>query len=390
MTHDSNRFRLRLSAPALALVLAAARASGGTPVLVVRTPDDGIQPQAAVDARGALHVIYLKGDPAAADVFYVRREPGSERWTAPLRVNSRPGSAIATGTVRGPHVALGKGDRVHVAWMGSQSAEPRGPGGATPMLYARLDDAGAAFQPERNVMQFAVGLDGGASVAADRSGSVYVVWHAGAGARGEAARRVWVARSDDEGKSFAREVSVGGEATGVCGCCGMRAFADPAGRLFLLYRAATEEVHRDMILMSGGSGAGAFRTTRVAEWNLRACPMSTAWLSRSSAGVVLGWETAGQVFYSVLEPASGALSAPTSAPGEGGKRRHPAVAANARGETLLVWSEGTGWNRGGSLAWQLFDRERRPAGEKGEAPALPVWDLAAAAALPDGRFVIVY
>ena len=67
----------------------------------------------------------------------------------------------------------------HVAWMGSNQAEPKADGGtATPMLYSRLDDAGTCFEPQRNIIQAHPGLDGGGSVAADPLGNVYVTWHA--------------------------------------------------------------------------------------------------------------------------------------------------------------------------------------------------------------------
>ena len=39
------------------------------PVTLMRTPDGGIQPQVAVDRKGALHLIYFKDDPAAGDIF---------------------------------------------------------------------------------------------------------------------------------------------------------------------------------------------------------------------------------------------------------------------------------------------------------------------------------
>jgi len=125
------------------------------------------------------------------------------------------------------------------------------------MLYTRLNDPGTAFEPQRNVMQFAVGLDGGASVAADNFSNVYVVWHANPENNGEAHRRVWMARSGDDGKTFAREVAVDPEMKqgveeeprGACGCCGMRAFADERAALYILYRAATEQIHRDMVLL---------------------------------------------------------------------------------------------------------------------------------------------
>jgi hypothetical protein len=44
---------------------------------------------------------------------------------------------------------------------------------------------------------------------------------------------------------------------------------------------------------------------------------------------------------------------------------------------MLVWTEGTGWKKGGSLAWQLYDSEGNPAGEKGAEQGMPVWSFAA-------------
>src|SRR5207253_5758314 len=99
------------------------------------------------------------------DIYYVRSTDSGASFSDPLKVNSHPGSAIAVGNIRGAHLAVGKNGRVHVAWMGSDMAEPKGPSGASPMLYARLTDAGNEFEPERNVMQSATGLDGGGSVA---------------------------------------------------------------------------------------------------------------------------------------------------------------------------------------------------------------------------------
>jgi len=119
--------------------------------------------------------------------------------------------------------------------------------------------------------------------------------------------------------------------------------------------------------------------------------MSSAWLSSGQTGVVAAWETAGQVYFARFDPKTSALSSPISPPGTA-KRKHPVAATNREGETLLAWTEGTGWQKGGSLAWQLFDRKGQPAAEaQGRVPeAIPVWGLVAAFAQPDGRFVIVH
>jgi len=144
------------------------------------------------------------------------------------------------------------------------------------MLYARLNDAGAAFEPQRNVIQEKVGLDGGGSVAADGLGNVYVAWHAPNRPKaGEAAREVWVAQSTDDGKNFAKEREAWKEPTGACGCCGMRMFADASGGTYILYRSATEMVHRDIWLLMAKRGE-AFSGKKVGEWEIGKCVMSSA------------------------------------------------------------------------------------------------------------------
>jgi hypothetical protein len=66
------------------------------------------------------------------------------------------------------------------------------------------------------------------------------------------------------------------------------------------------------------------------------------------------------------------------------------VAVNGKGETILVWTEGMGWNKGGSLAWQVYDKGGKPTAERGHAAGVPVWSLVAVFVRPDGHFAIVY
>lgn len=364
-----------------ALLLASALGAWAEQPELIRLPAAGLQPQAALDSSGALHLLYFKGEPAGGDLYYIRRAPSADTFSAPVQVNSQPGSAIAVGTIRGGHLALGQ--RVHVAWMGAGS-ENEGQ-----MCYARSDAPGKGFEPQRNLIHTAYGLDGGGSVAADGAGQVYVSWHAGR--EGEETRRVWVARSADEGRTFAAETRANPVETGACGCCGMRAAAGRDGALYLLYRAATGGTHRDMHLLVSADQGRSFGDLPVHPWELRACPMSSAALTPLPGQTLLAWETAGQVYWAQADQRGGALSPPVPAPGEGRDRKHPALALNARGQVLLVWTEGTGWNQGGALAWQLYEADGKPGAEQGRlAQAIPVWSYAAAVAAPDGRFILIY
>ena len=63
---------------------------------------------------------------------------------------------------------------------------------------------------------------------------------------------------------------------------------------------------------------------------------------------------------------------------------------NPSGDLLFVWTEGTAWSRGGSFAWQTFDRSGKLTAVRGSSPGIPVWSFPAPVARPDGSFVIFY
>ena len=104
------------------------------------------------------------------------------------------------------------------------------------------------------------------------------------------------------------------------------------------------------------------------------------------------WETEGQIFYATIK--DGAPAAAVAAPGNSNRRRFPAVATSGR-EVLLAWTEGMAWDRGGCLAWQVYDAGDQPlkngkTADYGRADGVPVWSVISTIALSDGRFVIIY
>lgn len=352
-------------------------------VHVQRLPDGGLQPEAVVDADGVLHMLYFSGDPEAGDLFYRRGRAGSNAdsgdWTEAVRVNSTPGSAVAVGTVRGGHLAVGAG-RVHVAWM---SADREAPG----MIYTRSDGAGG-FESQRNITRSETSLDGGGSVAADDMGNVYVAWHAGHD--GEPLRRLFVAVSSDSGRSFAAEERANPVEAGACGCCGMRAGASRVGDLWILYRAATESIHRDMQLLRSTDGGRSFTQHTVDEWELAACPMSTAAIAPTQNGAVLAWETEGQIHWSNVASTPGDVGGVHAIDGGSGLRKHPAVAVDDSGRMVIVWTEGTGWNRGGNLAWQVYGIDGAALESGRLAAGVETWSRAAVVTHPEGGFLVLH
>jgi hypothetical protein len=146
---------------------------GAAELIAQRAPQNGIQPQAIVGSDGSVHLITYVGPEAAGNIHYFHRAVGATSFAEPITVNSVPGSAVAMGSMRGAHLAVGRNGHAYVSWMGSNTA-PKGVNQSTPMFFARRNDAGTAFEAQRNVLTWADGLDGGGTLTADNNGHVVV------------------------------------------------------------------------------------------------------------------------------------------------------------------------------------------------------------------------
>ena len=373
------------------LGLATAGSASKPDVKLIRVPEGGVQPQAVLDSKGTLHLVYLKGDPKECDVMYCRRAARQTSFSSPMRVNSLPGSAIAIGTVRGAQLALGRNGLVHVVWNGSDKASAS-PGAGEPMLYSRLNAAGDGFEPQRNLMTMTTHLDGGGSVAADQQGRVYVVWHGHrkVGPQEEIDRGVFVAFSTDDGKTFTPERQVNPAETGACGCCGLKAFVDSKGALAIVYRSANLQGNRDSELLLSTDHGQSFTARALGQWHISTCPMSTHALGQEPEGIGAAWENQGQIYFTSIIPGQTDSMVPIAAGGSAGNRKHPSFAMS-RGKApsmILAWTEGTGWEKGGALAWECLDAKGVQVAS-GRFDGIPVWSYAAAIAEPTG-FALIY
>ncbi len=352
----------------------------------IRLPEGAMQPELVRDRTGHLQAVWLSGPAGASDVQVADLGTEGRLTTPPLRVNSQPGSAIAMGTIRGARMAVGSDGTLHLLWNGSGTATPRS-AKSSPLLYSRKPPGAAGFEPQRNLMGSTVDLDGGGDLVVDGRGTLHVFWHAGDGKSPtrEDRRRVYESVSRDGGVTFEPEHPVDpGDGTGVCGCCGIRAAVDAGGNAFVLYRGARELVHRGTQLLESASEGSGFQRRLLQEWTSGACPMSLPALNPGGTGIRFAWETGGEIWSQGRRD-----DAPTlRVPGPGA--RHPSLASNALGESLLVWTEGTGWNRGGSLGWRIFDAQGKPTAAGGTRPDVPVWSFPAVATRSDGTFVIAY
>lgn len=376
MPHDG---RMRLF---VALLIVTSLSQAATQVTMERVPEHGVQPQIARGSDGTLHLVYLVGDAAECDVRYSTKPAGATSWTTPIKVNSDPHSAIAMGTIRGAQLAIGQDDKVHVVWNGStKGAPPRSP---APLYYAQRSSDGS-FSAQRNVRGDTKALDGGASIAASAKGEVFIVWH-GAPAEaepGEEHRVVFVLKSTDNGHTFGPVTIANLNDQGVCACCSLKTMVAPDGELITLYRAARSKTQRDITVLSSRDSGTTFTPRIIGPWAINACPMSSANLVPVGGRTRAAWEAEGKIYSALLDATSPALLI-SNDPG-----RHPALAVNNHGETLVVWSIGTGWQRGGSLAWRKIDASGHLTEVQGKTEGVPVWDFTAVYAEGED-FVVMY
>lgn len=97
------------------------------------------------------------------------------------------------------------------------------------------------------------------------------------------------------------------------------------------------------------------------------------------------------MYFTRIQPSKLAMDTPKAVPAHADSAKHPALAVNKDGNVIVVWTEGTGWNRGGTLAWQVYDKNGAATSESGRRPgAIPVWGLPTVVAEPDGRFTVIH
>jgi hypothetical protein len=150
-----------------------------------------------------------------------------------------------------------------------------------------------------------------------------------------------------------------------------------------------------MYLLASLDKGTKFSGQQLDNWKIETCPMSSAAFAEDPGSeIYAAWENDGQIYFRLIQRPKDFRELigrrTVSPPGKGGGRKHPALAFNNKGDMLLAWTEGTGWNRGGSLVWQVYNNEGKLGESGNKKGAIPVWGLPSVIAEPDGRFVIFH
>jgi hypothetical protein len=322
---------------------------------VAQLPSGATMPNAAIDAAGAVHAVYVSRN----DLHYVSSSDGGRTFTRPVRINSRPGFA-ASGLFRGPEIAVGAGGALHVTWY-NRAWQQDMPLTDYGVMYSRLHPGGAVAV-ERNMTG---GAADGYSVSASGQ-RVDLLWHTD--------DRLSIASSLDGGANFSTRAVSGALP---CECCDTALHLDANGRDQFLYRDRRQN-RRDMYFVVMEPGATTGQRSRVDRdsWVIEACPVSGSDLAVGEGGRFATWENQGRVFAASLSADEGAAADPVDL----GKGKFPVLATS--GDLVLV-----AFKASSRLNWIVLDASSMARRASGSIAA-PGSDRPAVLAKDRGRFLL--
>ncbi len=387
MTHGKTMSFLSLLVP---MFLASGMTFAAPEVATMKMPRPGFRPQVIRDGEGTIHLVYASLE-KRGDLLYTRKKEREEEFSEPIKVNSTPGCAAAF------NMAVGKKGRVHVLIrpnaIYSRNILKRKLKfiDLKYMLYCRMNDQGTRFEKERDLAGETFGFEGVGALIPDGKGTLYAFWHGLTQPGPESTRQVFMAKSENEGRTFAKTRAIQGDVKGACACCSMHGTMDAEGNLYVGYRNSEASLTKDSYLLTSRDGGKTFTAAFLDPWANAGCPGAIYSLTSSPSGVYVAWSTLSQVYFSKGVENSERIAAPI---GKGKKSRSPVLVANAKGDVLFAWSEAANarqFMNGGDLAWQVYDRDGKPIAEKRVLPAsVARWSFPAAYATADGDFVIIY
>jgi hypothetical protein len=366
----------------LVLLLATTLAAAQTvpQVTTIRLPDGGYAPQCAVDDGNNIHLLYATGDSRKATLHYLSATELTDKIEAGQTITD---SALVKGSVRNPQLAVGELRCPFFGWMVSPKE----------FLCTNLTQTNHLNEPV-NIITSHPGIDAGAAITFAPNKTFYAVWHAPENPKDdkESSRKIWVARSTqgryEKFDKIASDTAPRGR--GVCACCALAALATN-DHLYVLYRCATDQVHRDIHLLTFDDDLTCTEDETLNTLTANKCIMSTASFAQSKEHVYAAYESDKNVFIHRLHsPSVNNDSITIPIPDKGDNRKHPALSINKDNVILLTWTEGTGFNKGGSIAWQLFSADLKPLTQIDHAPNLPANSIPASFSKPDCSFVILY
>ncbi len=286
--------------------------------LIPQTAIDYRQPQLAASEK-LVAVTFGSG----STVYFSSSHDKGATFSEPIKVGDA--DALMLGNHRGPRVAITPGAIV-ISAVGGEKAKGdlftwrSLDGGRTWSAGPKINDTPAATREGLHAM------------AAAPDGRLFAVWldlrHVVPGKPGT---ELYGAYSSDNGATWSKNILVYRSASGsICQCCHPSLLFDAKGALLVMWRNALEG-NRDMYVARSEDGGRTFSSAEKmggGSWKLEACPMDGGGLATTANGKVISvWRRGTEIY---LAPEGGAETALA----EG---KNPSITANKEG-VFAAWS----------------------------------------------------
>ncbi len=359
-------------------------------VLLMPTPDNGVQPRLVQDESGGIHLLYFKkriNRPAAREgnLYYREYNASSRQFGNPVRVSSQAFNMQTFALARSA-MAIGGDGRIHVMWYLPRESE---------FIYSRSNPERNSFGMQRSMVSENVeGIDAGGDIAAFGE-QVAIVWGAGDLAR-EDERSMFARFSHDYGATFGKEIMIANPELGACACCSLAAGYESEQLLYLAYRSAIDGTGRHMQVLSiddvdsEPTESNYLPLQELQKWEASFCPLSTndIELNVGEKNYVV-FETESRIVIMDLQNPEDIFRA--GEPFTETRQRNPAIAINYKGEQLVAWGEAISNSRGGRLNLRVFNADGDDSEYRlSEELQIRDYSFPAAASLPDGDFLVLY
>jgi hypothetical protein len=273
-------------------------------VLVSAEGVDAAEPATAVAPDGSFYVAWVNHAPEnRADVMIGRYEPGKTPAPA-VRVNPEAGTATAW---RGdqPSVAVGKNGSVYVVWTERVEANDKK---GTDLYLSVSSDLGKTFAAPVKINDDKVpAAHGMHSLGVAGDGHIYVSWldernvvtpkpsTKAEGHHMESNRELFIADSNDGGRTFSRNRKIAADA---CPCCKTAMAIASDGTIYVGWRHVLPGDFRHIAVTASADAGATFSKPVIVsddKWVLHGCPVSGPSLSVADNGTLkVLWYAAGE------------------------------------------------------------------------------------------------
>lgn len=318
---------------------------------------DAAEPAVAAAPDGTMLVLWVEHRAEGADVFLRRVKRDGTREDA-VRINPEVGAAKAW---RGdpPTLAVGTDGAVYIAWAGRVTPE----GHETNLYLSASRDGGKTFAPPVKVNDDRKPARHGMhSLALGKDGRVYLAWldernlasgaqmgmHRGEMKEAEPNSEVFVAHSEDGGRTISRNQMIAREA---CPCCKTALTTAPDGKIYVGFRQVLKGDYRHIAVSSSADMGRTFSAPVIVsddKWVIAACPVSGPALASSDDGALrVLWYTEGgageQGLYLTETRDAGQTYSPRKLVAQGHVRGNPQLVRDAGSNKMVaLWQGGDG------------------------------------------------